>query len=159
VMHHDTSTGKPYGPDSTLRVPGYLLTTGIGHGRIIVAPSLVTRAGLATQVSSVVAVTSRMPSQSEQDKMHAQLQAESQDAAYVEPGAPIKTDVRILVLLVAAAAITLAAAGVATALAAADGRQDLSTLAAVGASPRVRRGLSLSQSGVIAGLGSVLGAL
>jgi putative ABC transport system permease protein len=30
-------------------------------------------------------------------------------------------------------------------------------LVAVGASPRVRRGLSLSQSGVIAGLGSLLG--
>jgi putative ABC transport system permease protein len=44
-------------------------------------------------------------------------------------------------------------------LAAADGRADLSTLAAVGASPRVRRALSLSQSGVIAGLGSLLGAL
>jgi putative ABC transport system permease protein len=29
----------------------------------------------------------------------------------------------------------------------------------VGAAPRVRRGLSLSQSGVIAGLGSLLGAL
>jgi len=35
----------------------------------------------------------------------------------------------------------------------------LSTLAAVGASPTVRRGLSISQSGVIAGLGSVLGVL
>jgi putative ABC transport system permease protein len=55
--------------------------------------------------------------------------------------------------------VTLGAAGIATGLAAADGRRDLSTLAAVGASPRVRRALSLSQSGVIAGLGSVLGVL
>jgi putative ABC transport system permease protein len=42
---------------------------------------------------------------------------------------------------------------------AADGRADLSTLAAVGASPRPRRGPSVSQAGVIAGLGSVLGSL
>jgi putative ABC transport system permease protein len=60
---------------------------------------------------------------------------------------------------VVAGVITLGAAATATGLAAADGRADLSTLAAVGAAPRVRRGLSLSQSGVIAGLGSLLGAL
>jgi putative ABC transport system permease protein len=59
---------------------------------------------------------------------------------------------------VVAGIITLGAAAIATGLAAADGRTDLATLAAVGASPRVRRGLSLSQSGVIAGLGSLLGA-
>jgi len=34
----------------------------------------------------------------------------------------------------------------------------MSTLASVGASPSLRRRLSLSQSGVIAGLGSLLGA-
>jgi putative ABC transport system permease protein len=61
------------------------------------------------------------------------------------------------VLAAVAGLITLGAAAIATGLAATDGRADLSTLAAVGASPRVRRGLSLSQSGVIAGLGSVLG--
>ena len=55
--------------------------------------------------------------------------------------------------------ITLGAAAIATGLAAAEGRADLSTLAAVGASPRVRRALSLSQSGVIAGLGSLLGVI
>jgi putative ABC transport system permease protein len=163
VTHHDNSAGQtvagPPAPDATLRVPGHLLTTGIGRGLAIVAPDLVTQAGLVTRPSTLVVVTSRMPNQSEQDKMHAQLQALGNDSAYVEPGPLIQTDVRIIVLLVAAAAITLAAAGVATALTAADGRQDLSTLAAVGASPRVRRGLSLSQSGVIAGLGSVLGAL
>jgi putative ABC transport system permease protein len=59
---------------------------------------------------------------------------------------------------VVAALIALGATAIATGLAAADGRADLSTLAAVGAGPGVRRILSLSQSGVIAGLGSVLGA-
>jgi putative ABC transport system permease protein len=49
------------------------------------------------------------------------------------------------------------AAGVATGLAAAEGRADLSTLAAVGAGPGLRRLLSLCQAGVIAVLGSALG--
>lgn len=69
------------------------------------------------------------------------------------------TDQRPLLLLLAAASgvITLGAAAVATGLAAAEGRRDLSTLAAVGADPRVRRVLSLCQAGVIAVLGSALG--
>jgi putative ABC transport system permease protein len=61
------------------------------------------------------------------------------------------------ILALVAAAIALGAAGIATGLAGADGRGDLATLAAVGAAPWMRRTLSLSQSGVIAGLGSLLG--
>jgi putative ABC transport system permease protein len=53
--------------------------------------------------------------------------------------------------------ITLAAAALATGLAAADGRKDLTTLAAVGATPTLRKLLSLSQAGMIAGLGGLLG--
>jgi putative ABC transport system permease protein len=78
---------------------------------------------------------------------------------YVERGARLETDARLWILAAASALITLSAAAIGTGLAAADGRADLSTLAAVGASPRLRRGLSLSQSGVIAGLGSLLGAM
>ena len=78
---------------------------------------------------------------------------------YIERGPQSETDPRLWTLMAASALITLSAAAIGTGLAAADGRADLSTLAAVGASPRLRRGLSLSQSGVIAGLGSLLGAM
>jgi len=80
-------------------------------------------------------------------------------SGYVELGPSDGTDRRLWLLTAAAVAITIGAAAVGTGLAAADGRADLSTLAAVGASPRVRRGLSVSQSGVIALLGSGLGVL
>jgi putative ABC transport system permease protein len=113
--------------------------------------------GMGSVASLVVATTSRMPTQAEEDRLQAELFDDA--GVYVERGARLESDARSLLLLaVVAGAITLGAAAIATGLAAADGRADLGTLAAVGASPRVRRALSLSQSGVIAGLGSVLGA-
>ena len=44
-------------------------------------------------------------------------------------------------------------------LSAAEGRADLATLAAVGAPPRRRRALAMTQAAVIAGLGGLLGVL
>lgn len=72
---------------------------------------------------------------------------------------PTESDVQqaLTILGLVAGIITLAAAALATGLAAADGRRDLTTLAAIGAPPRLRKLLSLSQAGVIAGLGGLLG--
>jgi putative ABC transport system permease protein len=113
--------------------------------------------GLDAVPSIVLATTSRMPTVAEQDRLQAALG--NTIGVYVERGPRPRSDTRTLLLLaVVAGVIALGAAAIATGLAAADGRADLGTLAAVGASPRVRRGLSLSQSGVMAGLGSLLGA-
>lgn len=140
----------------TVKVPGYLLTTGIATMPTVVSPAVVAKVGLASRVVRLVASTSRMPSQAEEDRLAGALEPLRAYAA-VERGAPSDTDPRLWLLVAAAVAITIGAAGVGTGLAAADGRADLSTLAAVGASPTVRRGLSISQSGVIAVLGSLLG--
>jgi putative ABC transport system permease protein len=106
--------------------------------------------------SMLLATTGRMPTVAEQDRLQAVLGNTA--GVYVERGPRSRSDTQTLLLLaVVAGVITLGAAAIATGLAAADGRADLGTLAAVGASPRVRRLLSLSQSGVIAGLGSLLG--
>ena len=72
-------------------------------------------------------------------------------------GAPRDVSPLLLLLAAAAGVITVGAAGIATALAAAEGRAELTTLAAVGAAPALRRLLAICQAGVIAGLGSVLG--
>jgi putative ABC transport system permease protein len=107
--------------------------------------------------SMVLATTSRMPTVAEEDRLQAAFGNTA--GVYVERGPRQRSNTRTLLLLaVVAGVIALGAAAIATGLAAADGRADLGTLAAVGASPRLRRGLSLSQSGVIAGLGSLLGA-
>src|SRR6266511_2178344 len=114
--------------------------------------------GVRPVASLALATTTRMPTVAEQDRLQSALRP--QVAVYVERGAQADPHTRSLILLaVVAGLITLGAAAIATGLAAADGRADLATLAAVGASPRVRRTLALSQSGVIAGLGSLLGAV
>ena len=103
-----------------------------------------------------LATTSRMPTVEEQDRLQSALGSDF--AVYVERGNRGPSRAVLIVLAIVSGVITLGAAAIATGLAAADGRADLTTLAAVGASPRVRRALALSQSGVIAGLGSLLGA-
>lgn len=87
------------------------------------------------------------------------ISAESARYAIIERGPRTPTDPRLLIAAVVAGLITLGATGIATGLAAADGRSDLTTLAAVGAAPSLRRRLSLAQAGVIAGIGSLLGAV
>jgi putative ABC transport system permease protein len=112
--------------------------------------------GLGTRQLGVLATTSRIPTVAEQDRAQAALGSGYHVNIEREP--PSETTF-LMVLAVVAAVITLGAAAIATGLAAADSRADLATLAAVGASPRVRRMLSLSQAGVIAGLGSTLGVV
>ncbi|MEJ3744048.1 FtsX-like permease family protein [Actinomycetes bacterium KLBMP 9797] len=144
----------------TLVVPGYApRVDGVAFGTIV-SPAAVRAAGYAVEFNGIVVATERMPTQDERDALSAalfELNAGLQSTVEARPSAG--SDPIMLILAAAAGLITLGAAGIATGLAAADGRADLATLGAVGASPGVRRRLSLSQSGVIAGLGSVLGVL
>jgi putative ABC transport system permease protein len=141
-----------------ISLPAYVLTTGNTGMAPVVSTTAVTKAGLGSMAGSMIVETSRPPTQEELDRVRLQLERLN---SYVDVTHRPASDISIVLWFLAAAAglITLGAAAIATGLAAADSRADLSTLAAVGASPRVRRGLSLSQSGVIAGLGSMLGAV
>ncbi len=142
-----------------ISMPASALATGIHAPRAFVS----TRALATTALRSVpdqtfVVATTRIPTQAEQDALNSKL-SNLQASAEVQRGPLDDADPMLWILAAVSAAIALGATAVATGLAAADGRSDLSTLAAVGASPRLRRGLSLSQAGVIAGLGSLLGAV
>jgi len=140
------------------RVPGYTLSN---LDVMIVSPQVISDLGMGTRIGSVVAATTRAPTPAEQDRARAQLVAlgPKHDDLQVENGPDRSLDTVALILALAAGVLALGVTAAATGLAAADGRADISTLAAVGAAPWTRRLLSLSQSGVIAGLGSLLGAL
>ena len=117
------------------------------------APMAVTKA----VANGVLAVPGTILPQSKRDAIDAALVDAGLNRMSLEFGPATDKHPIAIILAVAAALIALGAAAISTGLAAADGRSDLTTLAAVGASPRVRRQLSLSQSGVIALLGSALG--
>jgi putative ABC transport system permease protein len=139
-------------------VPAYLLRSGVRGAATIIPTSLVTSHGLAAAPGMMVAATSRPPTQAEEDRFRARLD-DLKVGGNIEHGPQVLIPIETWLILGAAALITIGAAAIGTGLAAADGRADLSTLAAVGASPRMRRGLSVSQTAVIAGLGSLLGAI
>lgn len=89
------------------------------------------------------------------------LSAVSQDVGfYVERGYAADSDTVILLLVLGGLGGLLMLGGTLTAtfLALSDARPDLATLAAVGASPRTRRGVAASYAVVVGLVGAVLGA-
>jgi putative ABC transport system permease protein len=141
----------------TITAPGYLLRAGPYAGGSILSPAVAKQAGFGVAATGLVAATSAPPTPVT-DRLNAALAEAGSRRAFVEKGPDNDTEPFLYMLAAASGLITLGAAGTATGLAAADGRADLSTLAAIGAAPGVRRLLSLFHSGVIAGLGSILGA-
>ncbi|MEH0840842.1 FtsX-like permease family protein [Micromonospora sp. CPCC 205711] len=143
---------------TTVTVPGHVLRGGLTADRLVLSPAAAARLGLVADQVGYVVDTAVAPGPVQRTRLAATLRPLAPLMVEVGPDGP-DGDQRPLLLLLAIGSglITLGAAGVATGLAAAEGRRDLSTLAAVGASPRLRRMLSLCQSGVIAVLGSVLG--
>ncbi|MEV6968801.1 FtsX-like permease family protein [Hamadaea sp. NPDC051192] len=141
-----------------VEVPAYVLRSGVHGFDLVIGTDSLAKLGLGTQPAYLVAATNRMPTSAEEEKLNSALLEFSQLAyATVQRTGHDRLDILLIVLALASALVTLAAAAIATGLAAADGRADLATLGAIGASPRVRRFMSLSQSGVIAGVGTILG--
>ncbi|GAB3242285.1 hypothetical protein GCM10027456_09970 [Kineosporia babensis] len=77
----------------------------------------------------------------------------------VEGGYQDSYSYTLMALLAAVGAIALIGTFTAVGLAAAEAKADVSTLAAVGAGPEVRRWLAASQGAAIAGLGTLLGVV
>lgn len=148
-------------PDRSAAVrdlPGYALPRAVGPPRLLLSGTAARQLGLSWSPAGWVIGTTSAPDEDHQKRFAAALRSSGTVSLSVEYGGASR-DVSPLLLLLAAAAgvITVGAAGIATALAAAEGRAEMTTLAAVGAAPALRRLLAICQAGVIAGLGSVLG--
>ncbi|WCN82860.1 FtsX-like permease family protein [Micromonospora sp. LH3U1] len=145
-------------PKAARDLPGYALPEAAGQPRLLLSTSAARQLGLNPSPAGWVIGTTTPPDEDQRKRFAAALRPFGTISLTVEYGGAPR-DVSPLLLLLAAAAglITVGAAGIATALAAAEGRAELTTLAAVGAAPALRRVLAICQAGVIAGLGSVLG--
>jgi putative ABC transport system permease protein len=152
----DTSPSSPRVTDRT--VSAFVVSDVEPVVQLIVPPSVATRLGVTTRLIGVFARDGRAPTDREQQALRGKLNAiEPQLHSYVETGYHDDRAWAKYALVGIAALIAIGAALIATALANVDGRADLVTLGAVGASPRTRRVLSSSRAGVIAGIGAALG--
>ncbi|TDC20301.1 ABC transporter permease [Streptomyces sp. 8K308] len=153
-------------PDDSVTLPGHRVTAESYGFELLVSPAAAEAAGLVTVADGSYYATDRMPTGAEQQAVAGALEDLATRggvvgglATYVEDGFEADTSMEMLILSLAAGLLALGAAGIATGLAQADSEADLTTLAAVGASPRVRRTLSGLQCGLVAAMGVLLGGL
>jgi putative ABC transport system permease protein len=126
---------------------------------VVLSPQAAKQLGVATQPQAVVASMTTTPSQHAEDLARTAVQRAGGSGIYVERGWHDPSQAFDLALVAIAALVIVGAAGVATGLAIADGRSDHATLAAVGASPGVRRRLAAGQSAMLGLLGAIAGAI
>jgi putative ABC transport system permease protein len=156
----------------TIQLPSALLTAPALHRDLpglAISDSTARRLGLPVSPGGIVFDTTRVPTSAElaaaeTTALTAQLRrgAEGWSSPVrllvgTEPTQGGKTDPMVYVLAVISALTTMLASGVAVWLAAAEMRDDLSTLTAVGAGARLRRWTAAAQAGLIVGIGGILG--
>lgn len=155
---------EPAEPDRTVSFPAVFYDTGDDEDDrglpLVLPPDAAAAAGLTTVDHGSLMATAEVPGSAEEQALRGALRDIS-GAPYVdvETGFSGEYNLVLLALALFATVITLGAAGIATGLAQADSEHDLTTLAAVGAPPRVRRTLSGLQCAVIATMGVVLGTV
>ncbi|MFD8317610.1 FtsX-like permease family protein [Kitasatospora purpeofusca] len=129
-------------------------------GTAVVSAETVHRLGLTSSDAGSVWLPDTAPADAAEQRARAALAKLSDGIEFdIERGYRSPGDLISLGLTAFAGLVALGAAGIATGLAAADSQRDLTTLAAVGAAPRIRRTLSGFQCGVIAAMGALLGAV
>ncbi|WP_053203855.1 ABC transporter permease [Jiangella muralis] len=144
---------------TSVRFRGHLAERDLAYsslpGAFAAAETLTARGFELRVTGSLVTFEDATPEQ-----LDAALQAIESTGAWVSVETPFETerDPAVLALTAGAAFVTLVGVAIAVSLAAAEGRADLATLAAVGAPPRRRRGLAGAQALVVGGMGVLIGS-
>ena len=161
VLVVDGRGASPSQPQRELVVRSHVTAVGQSGAAVnaILSPSTAARLKINSQPWGYLLSTSRLPTQSEQDKALSDLSKWDTNLTVERGFHEQRWNYGLLALAGAAALVTLGATAVATALSAADSRPDLVTLAAVGAGPRLRRRFAAHQAATVAVLGTLLGAL
>jgi hypothetical protein len=134
--------------------PGFALSFGI-----MISPATADELGLDYGPSRVLAALREPPTEQQQQALWAGIPMITGSSNFrYEAGPSRGGDGFGWAALGLTALISFAAASVAIGLARADGRRDEEVLDAIGAPPRLRRGVAFWQAIVIAGIGTVLGA-
>ncbi|MEU9132904.1 FtsX-like permease family protein [Kitasatospora sp. NPDC048540] len=153
------ATGPEGNTASTLTLPAVAAKAEVPSVRAVLSPDAARRAGFVLAPAGSVWRPAQAPSAAAEQRAAAAVTADGiRNDLRVERGyRGGHDDVVALGLGVAASVVALAAAGIATGLAASDSQRDLATLAAVGAGSGIRRRLSGLQCALIAAVGAVLG--
>lgn len=153
------ANGTTTSTDKAVQVDAVVASQQRAFVQLILPPSLAAELGVKVRADDVFVATAHRPTDREQQAAAAALsKVDPNLRLYVETGYHNPILWMMLALVVGAGIITVGATTIATALSNVDGRPDLTTLGAVGAAPRTRRLLSMSRAGVIAGIGTALGA-
>lgn len=140
------------------KIPSYVIDARNYNriGEAMLTPAAARAQGFTTRPAGTFVVPAEQPSQDTEDRLTAMLQS-SGASVTVERGYESRLGVIAIGLAGASALVTIAGVAIAVGLAAAEGRADLATLAAVGAEPRRRRFLAMAQAAVVGGIGCVVG--
>jgi putative ABC transport system permease protein len=154
-----TTSDSPNVDTKAVRLPAVAAGVAAAYTELVLPPSLASRLGLKAHVYGIFADTAHRPTEHERQAADGALAKLDPDLRLsVETGYHNSMLWMMLGLVVSAAVLAVGATMIATALSNVDSRPDLTTLGAVGAAPRTRRLLAMSRAGVIAGIGTLLGA-
>jgi putative ABC transport system permease protein len=140
-----------------LTYPAAYVPSPVPVATVVMSASQAARIGPLMDVSVVVLGATRQPAA--QLRQASRLVSDFGSYLYVERGFQTPVNWLLLALVGANLVLVLGAAAAATALIGADSRDELVTLAALGAPPAGRRRLSMARAGLIAGLGSGAGTV
>lgn len=161
VEQSDNTTGDVLDRDRVSLPALWLRPTSTSTPLAVLSTAAATDARLTVGTSALTVSGSMLTSEQETELDEALRATASSAGLYVERGYQQEDDWVIVLLILGGLAGVLMLGGTLTAtfLGLSDARPDLATLAAVGASPRTRRGVAASFALVVGFVGAVLGAL